>query len=231
MPTATAVAIPTPHVKRSHSAKARVTHAPAKSSGEGSASHETAEHTAPAPNPTTPPRKKSESVEPSPSLGAEGSASREAVEHAGPVRNSELVFGLDLEKQGIVATGAILLVAAGVIALALRRRWVVLLVGAFALGVMAFDIREAIHQNIEGRPSLIAIASVLAATHLAAALLALIAFARNHSKAVPALRTWQRFNCSQWLASASADPIQQGFNEKSFAYPTIKTMAVVFRTL
>jgi hypothetical protein len=77
------------------------------------------------------------------------------------------------------------LVAVGVITLAWRRRWVLWGVGAVALAFTAFDIREAFHQSSEGRTSILAIAAVLAATHLAAAAVALVALVRNEGRPVP----------------------------------------------
>lgn len=150
-------------------------------SKEGSSSHEAAEHAVKSSTPM--PSKRATVSEPTvTSTTAEGSASREAAEHAGSSPSSERIFGLDLERPGIVAIGAGMMLALGVIVLAWSRRWVLWGIGVFALAFTAFDIREAMHQNSEGRTSVLAIAAVLAAAHLAAALVALIASTRTRGK-------------------------------------------------
>lgn len=153
-------------------------------SGEGSTSHEAAEHhqSAPSPRPTRTVLKSRSIAPASPSqvsTPAEGSASREAAERAAGVPNSERIFGLDLEQPWIVAAGALLLLALGVLALSFPRRAVLWGIGALALAFAVFDVREAFHQASESKTSLLVIASVLATMHFGAAVIA-SSSARRH---------------------------------------------------
>jgi O-antigen/teichoic acid export membrane protein len=84
------------------------------------------------------------------------------------------VFGVDLEQPRVVAAGAVAMVILAALALTWRRSLVMASIALFALVFAAFDVREALHQHAEGRPSLIVIATVLACMHMAVALLATI---------------------------------------------------------
>jgi len=83
-------------------------------------------------------------------------------------------FGLDLEQPGIVAAAAAVTVLLAGVALwwrDVKAFWVIV---AFGLLFSVLDVREALHQSDEGRTSVMAIASVLAVMHAAAAVLAAI---------------------------------------------------------
>jgi len=81
-------------------------------------------------------------------------------------KNSERVFGIDIESTGLVvaAVGISLLFAA---ALWLGRSFAIpLALAGFALVAAVFDVREVFHQIDESRTNLTVIAAIVAALHL-----------------------------------------------------------------
>jgi hypothetical protein len=89
---------------------------------------------------------------------------------------SERFLGIQTESTGLVAAVVALSVAlATAVALARRSRPLLLLVAAFALVSLIFDIREVVHQIHESRLLIAAVAGLVAVLHAGLAGLALLA--------------------------------------------------------
>ncbi|MCA1831838.1 MAG: hypothetical protein ABR548_08085 [Actinomycetota bacterium] len=101
--------------------------------------------------------------------GETGTEATESTPHVETGKGSERIFGLDLERPGIVAIATVLTLALAATALLWRDRKALMLILLFAIAFAVLDVREAVHQNSEGRTSVLAIASVLAAIHVIAA--------------------------------------------------------------
>ena len=103
--------------------------------------------------------------------------------------HSERVFGLNPDATGLVvaAITASLLLALGVWRFPALRPLLVLVVLA-ALAFCAFDVREAAHQANESRTGLVVVAALVAALHLAAAVVA-VAMARRNTPVTGRPRT------------------------------------------
>jgi len=114
-------------------------------------------------------KEKTKSTENGSETGAEDSAGST---HPETAKGSERLFGLDLERPGIVAAASVVTVALAGLVLGWRDRRALWLVGLFAIAFAVLDIREAFHQSSESRASLVVLASILAAIHLTAAILA-----------------------------------------------------------
>ena len=92
--------------------------------------------------------------------------------HSEAAKSSERLFGLDLERPGLVATASVVTLGLAVLVLAWRDKRVLWLIVLFAIAFAILDVREAFHQNAEGRTSLIVLASALATIHVISAILA-----------------------------------------------------------
>jgi hypothetical protein len=98
-----------------------------------------------------------------------GEPGGESAAHRARERGGERVFGIDTESTPLVA------IAVGVSVLLALAIWLtgsplaLIAVAGFGLVAAAFDVREIFHQLDESRTNLVAIASVVAALHLAAA--------------------------------------------------------------
>jgi hypothetical protein len=101
-----------------------------------------------------------------------GETSGEGSAHTEAVKASERLFGLDLERPGIVAAASVVTLALAGLGLAWRDRRALLLIALFAIAFAVLDVREAIHQSSESRTSLLVLASVLATIHVITAILA-----------------------------------------------------------
>lgn len=116
----------------------------------------------------------------------EGSQSETAAQHANET-HSEKLLGLDPEATGLVVVAVIssLLLAAAVW-LRPDHALLLLVVPAAMLLFAALDIREAIHQSDESNDGLVILASVIAALHLSAGILAANLSRLRWSSASPA---------------------------------------------
>jgi hypothetical protein len=88
--------------------------------------------------------------------------------------SSEKLLGIDPEAPWVVVTGVALSIALAVGIWVLRRRMILGLAIAFGLVLAALDVRELVHQLQESRPSLIAVASILAVLHVLVAATAVL---------------------------------------------------------
>jgi hypothetical protein len=88
--------------------------------------------------------------------------------------SSEKLLGIDPEAPWVVVTGVALSIALAVGIWVLRRRMILGLAIAFGLVLAALDVRELVHQLQESRPSLIAVASILAVPHVLVAATAVL---------------------------------------------------------
>jgi hypothetical protein len=116
--------------------------------------------------------------------GEKGTEGREATQTATTAERSERLFGLDLERPGLVAAAAGVTVALAGAALGWRRRGVLWAILAFAVAFMVLDVREVVHQSSEGRTSIVVVAAILAGVHLAIAALALVGGARDKGRSM-----------------------------------------------
>ena len=91
-----------------------------------------------------------------------------------PSRASETLFGFHTESTATTVVGVTLLLAAALAVMLFARRWVFVFVAGIAGLFAALDVHEALHQNNEGRASLVVAAVALAAAHGLAAALGLI---------------------------------------------------------
>lgn len=90
-------------------------------------------------------------------------------------RSGEKLFGVDTESPAATAAGVVILLASALVAVTARASWALLAV-ALVVGVLALlDAREALHQHDEGRTTLVAAAVALAAAHVTASGLAIVA--------------------------------------------------------
>lgn len=99
----------------------------------------------------------------------EGSGASTPIE---ATKSSERLFGLDLERPGIVAAASVVTIGLAGLVLAWRDKRALWFIALFAIAFAVLDVREAIHQSNESRTSLLALASVLATIHLLTAILA-----------------------------------------------------------
>jgi hypothetical protein len=83
---------------------------------------------------------------------------------------------MNTESTGASAAATAALILAALIALAGRRRWLLLGVAVLVIAFAFLDIREALHQHDEARTNLVLAAAALAAAHAAAGVLALVAY-------------------------------------------------------
>jgi hypothetical protein len=89
---------------------------------------------------------------------------------------SERFLGIETESTGLVAAVVVLsVVLAAAVVLARRSRPLLLLVAAFALVFLIFDVREVVHQIGESRLLIAAVAVAVAVLHVSAAGLAFLA--------------------------------------------------------
>jgi len=106
--------------------------------------------------------------------GQEGSESHEQAEPPGlPAADteagSERLLGVSVESPAtVVAVVAVSLLLAGLL-WRYRRRWVLVVVAAFAAGAAVFDIAEVVHQVRAGRAGVGGLAGLVAAAHVAVA--------------------------------------------------------------
>lgn len=97
---------------------------------------------------------------------------------------------LGVQADSAAAVGA-MLIASALVATALRlrpSRAVLAAAGAFAATAAVFDIAETAHQHTEGRTSVLLIAAVVAAIHLAVVTVALAALGRRQPATLTAAR-------------------------------------------
>lgn len=92
---------------------------------------------------------------------------------------SETIAGIDVESTPLIVLGALLSLALAGAALRWPRREVFAVAAAFLLGFAALDVRELAHQLDENASGVAALAGLTLALHLAAAALAVLAFART----------------------------------------------------
>jgi hypothetical protein len=114
-----------------------------------------------------------EGAGPEPGMGeaARGSAPRtETPKGTAGETGGERVFGLNPDATGLVLAAVLSSLALAIAVWRYPRSRVVLgVVTLAALFFCAFDVREAVHQAGESRPGLVAVASIVAALHLATA--------------------------------------------------------------
>jgi len=125
--------------------------------------------------------------------GAEGS-SGSGGEHAGETHastsetsaESEKLLGINPEAPGVVAVGVAASVLLALAVWTVRRRAVLVLAIMLGLAFAALDLRETVHQVHESRPSLIAVAIVLAVLHILVAVTAAVLFRTSREAVVTA---------------------------------------------
>lgn len=105
----------------------------------------------------------------------EGPAASEHVSSEG----AEDIFGINPESPALIAVAVALSVVLAIGVLITDRRALLVLLAGFALAFAAFDAREAVHQTHEGRHSIVAIALVLVALHVAVAALCCVVLRRR----------------------------------------------------
>jgi hypothetical protein len=115
-----------------------------------------------------------------------GGAGRETAGERANETKSEEVFGINLESTPlVVAVVAASLLLAGAVLPSSGSALVLVAILALAVVSAVFDVREAIHQVDESRTNLVVIASVVAALHAAAALVALALIRQTPERGAP----------------------------------------------
>lgn len=92
-------------------------------------------------------------------------------ESAEAVSSEEELFGLDIESPLAVTGAAIATAGLALLVLFVPASWPLALAILLCLAFAALDVREALHQQDEGRASIAAIARILLVIHLTVALL------------------------------------------------------------
>ena len=105
----------------------------------------------------------------------EGSAARETGEKHTPAQvteaKSEQLFGVNTESNTVIAFVVAISLLLAIGALAIRSPLILVSIAVFGLGAVAFDVREVLHQLDESRTGVATLAALIAALHLALALL------------------------------------------------------------
>jgi hypothetical protein len=112
--------------------------------------------------------------------GTEGSESATTVSES----SAETILGIDVESWPLAIALATVSIGVAFTVWRGRLRAVLLAAALFALALAVLDIREAIHQESESRTGIMALAGLIALTHLAAAALAAFAATRTATPAV-----------------------------------------------
>ena len=103
---------------------------------------------------------------------AEHNESTEGTAHVENVESSETVLGMNLESTPLVVTAVVVSVALAAATWLTNRKFVLLVVGLFAVAFAALDIAEFAHQIDKSAGGLAALAAIIAVLHVAAVFVA-----------------------------------------------------------